>query len=396
MARTKKSADFDSILAKSSKDYDLDVESPYEDNVKLMSTGNLAIDHILGGGFGVGRIAEILGDPSSGKSTCATQTAAWVQKQIKNGHPDYVGKYILYMDHERTFDARYATNLGLDVADDSTFLYKKPRTLEQSVNFVRKLTDTGRIALVLFDSVAEMLPEGIMAKDVGEATFALRARLMKDSLDTLNSAFDENLTTALFINHAMEKINTSGYGAPVVNTPGGKALKYYSTQRLHFIHIKALKAAKYNALTNEVEDSVDGSDTLVKCIKNKIAPAWKSARIRVRFNRGFDNYYTAFQILINHNLITKAGGGYYFFHKVPSLIHPDMPLSEQKARTEPRPYLRGDHTFFDFADSHPEWADTLLEEASVVLDSAISLELNGMDSIDKFSIEDSLESSEDA
>ena len=129
MASTKKASDFDSILAKSSKDYDLDVESPLEENVKLMSTGNLAIDHVLGGGFGVGRIAEILGDPSSGKSTCATQTAAWVQRQIKAGHPDYAGKYILYMDHERTFDARYATSLGLDVQDTSTFLYRKPKTL---------------------------------------------------------------------------------------------------------------------------------------------------------------------------------------------------------------------------------------------------------------------------
>lgn len=171
------------------------------------------------------------------------------------------------------------------------------------------------------------------------------------------------------------------------STPGGRSLKFYSSVRVSFQQIKQIKGAQYSSLSNDMEDMVEASDVKVKVEKNKVAKPFKTATVRVRFGRGFDNAYTALQILIGHKQIVKATGGYYYFHRLPNLVTPDMPV---KASGTPNPYIRGDRMFFDWVDSKPEWAAALVEEAQVILDSAVGdVPVFGTET-DKFAEADSL------
>jgi recombination protein RecA len=386
-----KKESFSDIVSQVSKKYDLEMGS-LKDVAPVMSslsTGNLAIDEILGvGGFPVGRVIELYGPPSSGKSTCAAQTAAWVQRQIREGNPRFAGKRIVYMDHEQVFDVDYARALGLDVDDEETFLFAQPKTLEQSANVSRRLVATGDVALIIYDSVAEMMPSLLEEKETGEATMALRARLLGDFLSVFNPLLQETQTTAIFINHLMEVMSVGGRpGMKSYSTPGGRSLKFYSSVRVSFQQIKQIKGAQYSSLSNDMEDMVEASDVKVKVEKNKVAKPFKTATVRVRFGRGFDNAYTALQILIGHKQIVKATGGYYYFHRLPNLVTPDMPV---KASGTPNPYIRGDRMFFDWVDSKPEWAAALVEEAQVILDSAVGdVPVFGTET-DKFAEADSL------
>lgn len=364
--------EFNKKMASLSKKYDLRLGnlSSVLEPVDAVSTGNMAIDHILGvGGFPKGRSIELFGPSSSGKTTLAGQVAANVQRLILQGAPGFENKKILYMDHEYSVDTEYFRALGLDAEDDS-FLLAQPDTLEQSGNVACGLVETGQVALVIFDSVAAMVSSAAMDSEVGSSLPALQARLMSDLLkNKLNGLLSSTGCIGVFLNHIAEEINIGGYqrsGYKKMTTPGGRALKYYSSVRVEFRQIKNLKGARFNELTMAETDMIEATDVLVKVVKNKCATPFREAIVRVRFGRGFDEAFTALQILTGHKLIQAPGGGFLYFHNVPELVTDDMARSEKGDR----PYIRGEAALFEKLDTDPEWREKFCLRAREALQGA--------------------------
>lgn len=359
-----KSPSFADIVAKASKKYNTRIGALDDiiEDMPVISTGNLAIDHILGvGGFPLGRIVELAGNFSSGKTTTGLQAAAVAQKKIKAGEPDFADRVIVYCDYEHALDPAYARSLGLDVEDPDTFLLTQPDNLEDGTNLVLELIRTGKVALIIFDSVAAMTPVAILEKDVGEATVAARARLMSVFLQKLVPLIDETRTSAVFINHLLDDMQMGGRpGIKKFTTPGGKALKFFASIRMEYQQIKTLKSKSHNDLTNEEEDMVDGVEVRIKVVKNKVGPPFRQCQTLVRFGKGFDEAYTAREILVGHKKIVLAPGRYYFFDKCPDLVTDDM--LRRKTGT-PRPYIQGERGFYRWCDEHPEWRARLVELA---------------------------------
>lgn len=353
-----------SILKDLSKKYDTNVGSISQvvGVVKGLTTDNIAIDHILGvHGLPVGRVAELYGMPSSGKTTCALQAAGRLQQHIKETGSDDV---ILYMDYEHALDKDYCLNLGLDIDDERTFLLAQPDTLEKGAAVARRLIETGRVRLMVWDSVAEATPDAIKQKETGEATVAVRAKIMSQFLQQINSTLFRNDCTAVFLNHLQKKIPTGYTRAEGETTPGGDALKFYSSVRLKFQQISATKGKRYNPLTNTMEDFTVSSDVMVTVTKNKVAPPQKSAKVRVRYGTGFDNFYTAVEILKNHKVL-PSGSGYYYFEKLPHLVHDDMETTGTGRRA-----IRGEDNLLTFAAERPKWRAKVIEEAKRVVETS--------------------------
>lgn len=363
------------VLAAASKKYDLRVGSLSEiaEPVQSFSTGNLAIDHIIGcGGLPLGRSVELYGLPASGKSTTALQSAATLQQLIIAGGNEDLTKgplvaaddRIIYFDYEHALDPEYALALGLNL-DHPSFLFSQPDSLEQGANVARALLETGKVRLMIWDSVAAMTPSALLEAETGKATVALQARLMSTFLKTLTPALKEHRCTAVFLNHLMDMVDTGGSrpGMPArTSTPGGRALKYYASLRLEFTQIKTLKTAVHDELSNEQIDQVTATNVKIKVIKNKVAPPFREAVVRVRFGRGFDNFYSAVQVLLAHKVL-KAATGWYYFDRAPELVHVDMPVAANGKGS----YIRGEESLFDFADSHPEWRRQVIQMATEVL-----------------------------
>ena len=365
--------DVESVLAAAKKKYDLTVGplSEVAEPVQAVSTGNLAIDSIIGvGGFPLGRSIELYGLPSCGKTTLSLQAAATLQKLIKNGGNDdsSVGPLvkptdrIVYFDYEQALDRTYAEALGLDM-EHSSFLFAQPDNFEDGANLARALVETGEVRLLIWDSVAAMTPKTVLEKDTGEATVAVRARLLSSFMQTLTPLLKENHCISIFLNHEMEVFGgATRPGAPVrKTTPGGRALKYHASLRIEFTAIKQLKRSVRDPLTNSEVDQIAGSNVLVKVVKNKVSSPFKEALVRVRFGQGFDNFFSALQVLIGHKQITLATGGRYYFDRVPGLAHEDMSIVKD------RPCIHGEDAVFEFADSHPEWREAMIEAATAAL-----------------------------
>lgn len=366
---------YKSIKAKLAKKYDLRIASMSDviEPTDSVSSGNLALDHILGiGGFPRGRSIELFGSPSSGKSSCATMLAASTQKLIKEGHPDFKDKVILYMDHENAMDLEYAKALGLDVEHES-FEFSQPDSFEQSANVVIGLIETGDVALVIFDSVAAMVAEAALALEIGSNRPMIQAKLMSDFLKKLNGLAARTKTTVIFLNHIMEVVDMSGGpGARYkkYSTPGGRALKFYASVRIEFKQIKNHKAKSIDELTRETVENVESTDVLIQIVKSKVAPPFKRAVVRVRFGRGFDNAYTALQVLVGHKKIIVAGGRFHYFHNLPELVTDDMPRA---ATGTHRPYIDTESQVFEWLDSKPEWRAKFIQAAEDLLKVAPAL-----------------------
>ncbi|MFW5782662.1 MAG: recombinase RecA, partial [Candidatus Muiribacteriaceae bacterium] len=229
-------------------------DKAHKANVDVISTGSLALDDCLGvNGLPKGRIVEVFGPESSGKTTLAMQTVAQCQKQ---------GGTAAFIDAEHAFDPTYAKNLGIDVEN---LLMSQPTTGEEALQIVETLVRSGAVDIVIVDSVAALVPEAEIKGEIGDSFIGLQARLMSQALRRLTGIISRSNSLVVFINQIREKVGVM-FGNPET-TPGGRALKFYSSVRIDIRRKATLK----------VGDRMIGNTVKVKVVKNKVAPPFRSA-----------------------------------------------------------------------------------------------------------------------
>jgi recombination protein RecA len=361
--RGKPKGDLKKILASAAKkDLMIGAIGDIAQETKAYSTGNIAIDAILGvGGLPQGRSVELYGPPSCGKTTTALQAAALLQQTIKAGGNPELGvsgdDMILYLDYEHALDPDYAKALGLDVEDKNTILFAQPDTLEDGANYAIELIETGLVRMVIFDSVASMQPSAKAEAEIGKSLPAVQAKLIGDLTVKLNPILQAYDCTALFLNHEREVMSMGG-GRPGMpprkSTPGGISLKYYASVRIRYVKVKDNKETIVDPLTKIESDITTSSEVLVKVEKNKVGPPFRQAQVRVRFGRGFDNFFTAMQILVAHKKVITGGSGYFYFHNVEDIgLAPEW-MSRAATGTH-RPFVQGQPALFKAADNDKVW-----------------------------------------
>lgn len=365
------------LLKNADKKYGLRVGPMIDvaEDIKTITTGNMALDYAMGSGVPMGRSVELFGLPSCGKSTMALQIAANFQKIIlAGGDPDRgiaADDRILYLDYEQAMDKEYAKALGLDT-EHETFLFTQPDSLEDGANFSLEAVRSGRIRLIIFDSVALMTPSAKSEAEIGKSLPAVQAKLMKDFLMNFTPLLYKNNCTAIFLNHQMEKMEMGGRpGMPIpITTPGGVALKYVMSVRVQFQKIRDHKEEVIDPVTAEIVSRPMTSDVKVKVVKNKVAPPFREAIVRVRFGQGFDEFATTLQALIAAKKIMYQSG-YYYFHKLEEegLAPEWMP---RLASGTQRAYIKGEKNVYKRAAEHPEWREALISLARQVVQDNIN------------------------
>lgn len=374
MAKDDPKARVAAILASADKKYGMKAGpmSAVIADVQSVSTGNIAIDNISGiGGIPLGRNTELFGPPSSGKTTTAIQAAASLQKIIKAGGDPERGigpdDIIVYLDYEHAMDPEYCKALGLDV-EDSQFVISQPDSLETGANFLRELVDTGLVRMVIIDSVAAMTPSAKIEAETGKPLPAVQAKLMSEFLSAFTPAVHKNNVAAIYVNHIFTEMSMGGRPGmpPKTSTPGGRRLKFDASLRIEYKQIGNLKTKVDNILTNDKEDRITSTNVEVKVVKNKVGPPFKKAIVRVRYGKGFDNFWSALQILIAHKAVMYQPGIFKFHKLEDEGLAPEW-MPRMTVGTQP-PVLKGEKELFAAAEKHPEWRDALIAKAQSIID----------------------------
>lgn len=294
--------------------------------VEAIPTGSLALDSALGvGGLPRGRITEIFGPESSGKTTLATHVVAEAQK---------MGGTCAFIDAEHAFDPNYAEQLGVDIDE---LLISQPDTGEQALNITDTLVRSGALDVIAIDSVSALVPQAELEGDMGDTHVGLQARLMSQALRKLAGTINRTKTALIFINQIRMKIGVM-FGNPET-TSGGRALKFYSSVRLDIRRIGAVKDGK----------DVVGNRTRVKVKKNKVAPPFKEAEFDIIYGEGISSLGELIDLGTEHDILEKRGSWYSYG---------DETIAQGREATK------------DWLEEHPEAQEEIRNEIRKELDMA--------------------------
>lgn len=263
-------------------------ESTVNTKVETYQTGSISLDLALGGGIPRGRIIEIYGPESSGKTTLTLHAIAEVQKR---------GGTAAFIDAEHALDPTYAKRIGVDVEN---LLLSQPDNGEQALEITETLVRSNAVDLIVVDSVAALVPRAEIEGDMGDSLPGLQARLMSQALRKLTAVINKSKATVIFINQIRMKIGVM-FGNPETTT-GGNALKFYASVRMDIRRTSQIKQA----------DSVIGNRTRVKVVKNKIAPPFREAEFDIMYNEGISRSGDILDLAVNRNIVDKAGAWFAY------------------------------------------------------------------------------------
>ena len=260
-------------------------------DIEVISTGSITLDAALGiGGVPRGRVVEIYGPESSGKTTFALHVTAQAQK---------AGGVAAFIDAEHALDVTYAEKLGVQVGD---LLISQPDTGEQALEIVDMLVRSNAVDVIVIDSVAALVPKNEIEGEMGEASVGVQARLMSQALRKLTGSINRSKTTVIFINQLRMKIGAMMPGQSPETTTGGNALKFYASMRLDIRRIGAIKKG----------DEVVGNETRVKVVKNKLAPPFKQVIFEIMYGEGISREGELIDLGVEHKFVEKSGAWFAY------------------------------------------------------------------------------------
>jgi len=258
-------------------------------DIEVIPSGSISLDMALGvGGYPRGRIVEIYGPESSGKTTFALHAIAEAQKR---------GGYAAFIDAEHALDPNYAKNLGVDV---NNLILSQPDTGEQALEITEHLIRSGAIDVIVIDSVAALVPKVEIDGDMGDTHIGMQARLMSQAMRKLSGAISKSNTIAIFINQIREKVGVM-FGSPET-TSGGRALKFYATIRLDIRRVDAIKEGT----------DIIGNLTRVRVVKNKVAPPFKVCEVDLIYGKGVSYEGEVLDLAVNNEIVKKSGSWFSY------------------------------------------------------------------------------------
>lgn len=303
--------------------------------IDVIPTGSLSIDYAIGVcGIPRGRVTEIYGPESSGKTTLALHCVANAQKE---------GGIAAFVDAEHALDIEYAKNLGVDV---DNLLISQPDSGEQALEIIDTLVRSNAVDIIVLDSVAALVPQAEIEGDMGDAHMGLQARLMSQALRKLTGAISKTNTAIIFLNQIRSKIGVM-FGNPETTT-GGNALKFYASVRIDIRKINNIKQGQ----------DIVGNRTKVKIVKNKVAPPFKEAEVDIIYGKGIDYIGDALDLAVNHDIIEKSGSWFAYQNQ-------RLGQGRDNAR--------------DFLKDNPELLETLIDEIKAKLNCYTQKKEDGTD-----------------